>query len=198
MSPQPAKIFDPVSKTLHWLAAFGVLAALALGGVMSDFGGSPEVRRALYTSHKTLGVLILLLAVFRLYWRHKSPAPPLPTATMPRWQILAARAVHIALHLLMLAVPLAGWAMVSAGPHGIELFGLIPFPNMPLLASLENAGEVRHAFKETHEGLAGFMALLVALHIAAALKHHFISRDDILIRMSPVCMGPFLNKLRNF
>jgi len=191
-----AQTFDPVAKTMHWLVAFAVLFMLVLGGVMVDAGDfSPELRRALFTTHKTIGILIFFATLFRLYWRRKNPPPPLPLHLMPRWQIIAARFVHKALYVLTLVIPLAGWVLVSTGPYGIALFGVIPFPILPL-AELEQADTLREIMSETHETLASFLAVLIVLHIGGTFMHHFVDRDDVLMRIAPEWSHKILNRIR--
>ncbi|HAX91397.1 MAG TPA: cytochrome B [Rhodospirillaceae bacterium] len=188
--------YNPTAKTVHWLTAFAILGMLITGSVMGSDTWSPEVRSALYTSHKTTGILILLLTLFRLYWRYHTPSPPLPIDRMPVWQVWAARLVHAALYGLLIAIPLSGWALVSTGSHGIQLFGVIPFPSLPFLSGVENVEGLHHALEESHEIMAGVIAALTAIHIGAALKHHFIDRDDILTRISPVSLNRWLDRLR--
>lgn len=187
--------FDPLSKTFHWLSAIIMIGLLVVGDVMSADIWEMDVRRSLYTGHKTFGVLLFFLTLFRLYWHYRNPPPRFP-ASMPRWQKRIAGSVHGLLYVLALLVPLSGWAMSSAGTHGIQLFGAIPFPTMSFLSALENAGDLRHLFKEIHETLAGIVSLLILIHIGAALMHHFVEKDDVLTRMSPACMTRFLNKIR--
>ncbi|MFA6279755.1 MAG: cytochrome b [Bdellovibrionales bacterium] len=189
-------IYDPVAKTLHWGTVLAIGFMLVLGGVMGEDFWPPDVRRALFTTHKTIGILILLATFFRLYWLYRHHAPPLPVASMPRWQVWAARLTHRGLYALLIVIPLSGWALVSMSGHGIQLFGLWPVPNLPLLDLVAKDGFFYTLIEESHESLAGLLVLLVGIHTGAALLHHFFERDDILLRMSPVCLGGWLNRLR--
>lgn len=129
--------------------------------------------------HKSIGITIFALAVLRLVWRWLNPVPPMPQ-TSPRWQHLAARMSHIALYALLLVMPLFGWLMSSARNFPVSWFGIATLPD--LIGPSEQAYDFFH---EGHEFLAKVLFVLALLHIAAALKHHFIDRDEVLLRMLP-------------
>ena len=140
-------------------------------------------RFKIYQWHKSFGIVVLVLSVFRLIWRltHKSPALPVG---MQAWERAAAKFTHIGFYVLMLGVPLMGWAMVSAStlPVENEIFYLIPLPDMPGVSASKTA-EARLKF--FHEIGAKLILVLFILHVGAALKHHFVEKDDTLIRMWP-------------
>ena len=162
---------------LHWLLALMILGAFGFGLYMTGLPFSPA-RLKLYNWHKWAGVTILALTVLRLLWRltHRPPAPP----AMPAWQQQAYKATHGLMYALFFAVPLVGWAYSSAAGFPIVWFGLLPLPDfVPVDKALAEA------IKPWHERLAWTLIALVALHIAAALKHHFIDRDGLLSRMRP-------------
>ena len=162
---------------LHWLLALMILGAFGFGLYMTGLPFSPA-RLKLYNWHKWAGVTILALTVLRLLWRlsHRPPAPP----AMPAWQQQAYRATHGLMYALFFAVPLVGWAYSSAAGFPIVWFGVLPLPDfVPVDKALAEA------IKPWHERLAWTLIALVALHIAAALKHHFIDRDGLLSRMRP-------------
>ncbi len=186
--------YTRTAKILHWLIALAILFMLALGW---SFGFLPkgETKFALLQLHKSIGITILALSVFRLVWRLLHRAPPLPAA-MPRWEQMAAHIGHFLLYVAMIGMPLSGWVVVSSGGHNIPtiLYGLITLPNLPVAA--DNKQAVNNLAFNAHSWGAYIMAALVAGHAAAALKHHFISRDDILLRMAPKACGNFLNCLR--
>lgn len=162
--------------TLHWLIAALILCALALGLYMHELPFSP-LRLKLYSYHKWLGVTIAALVAVRLVWRFGHPPPPLPDS-VPRPQQLAASAVHLALYLLMVAIPLSGWVMSSAKGFQTVWFGVLPLPD--LVAKDKVLGE---QLAQLHEALNYALIALLCGHIGAALKHHLIDRDDILLRM---------------
>ena len=134
--------------------------------------------RSLYNWHKWAGITILLLSALRLLWRlsHRPPAD-LP---MPRWQQQAAHFTHGALYTLFFAVPLAGWAYSSAAGFPVVLYGVLPLPDW-----VAPERDLAQALKQLHHALAYTLAGAIALHVAAALKHHFIDRDTLLQRMRP-------------
>ncbi|HPP46504.1 MAG TPA: cytochrome b [Accumulibacter sp.] len=163
---------------LHWLMALLLAALFVVGLYMVDLPLSPQ-KLKIYSWHKWAGVTAFLLVLLRLAWRIGHPAPTLP-ASMPRWQKSAAHGLHHLLYLLMIAIPLSGWLMSSAKGFQTVYFGVLPLPD--LLAKNKDLGKT---LEEVHEILANGLALLVLAHIAAALKHHFLDRDDVLSRMLP-------------
>jgi cytochrome b561 len=167
---------------LHWLIALLVLGLFPLGIYMSDLPFSPS-RLKLYSYHKWMGVTVFLLALARLLWRLKHPAPPAP-ALLPAWQRIAATATHHLLYLLLLAVPLSGWLMSSAKGFQTVYLGIIPLPD--LLTKDKALGD---ALQLLHQMLAFTLGALVITHLTAALKHYFVDRDEVLGRMIP-----FLNR----
>lgn len=161
----------------HWLLALMIAIAFSVGLYMSDLPLSPT-RLKLFNYHKWAGITILALSALRLLWRLTHRPPPDPP--MPRWQALAAHGAHGALYLLFFAVPLMGWAYSSAAGFPVVLYGVLPLPDFvtPDRATAE-------IFKERHGQLAFALAAVVVLHVAAALKHQFIDRDGLLLRMKP-------------
>lgn len=188
--------YTAIAKTLHWLIAAAILGMLVLGWVMGDLpnGGN---KFAAFQWHKSIGITILLLSLARLAWRLTHTAPPLPSG-MPAWEKFAAHATHILFYALMIGMPLAGWAIVSTSSLTIPtmLYGVIPWPHLPLLPELANKKEIHEAAEQLHGLGAYLLAALIVLHIGAALKHHFINRDDILARMAPAALSGILNRLR--
>ena len=162
---------------LHWLLALALLTSFSVGLYMADLPVSPQ-RLKLYNWHKWAGITILLLSVVRLAWRltHRPPED-LPA---PAWQQRAAHLTHGAMYVLFFAVPLVGWAYSSAAGFPIVWFGVLALPDFvgPDKALAE-------AIKPWHGALAWALALLAAVHVAAAIKHHFVDRDGLLRRMSP-------------
>lgn len=164
--------------SLHWIIALLIFTAFPLGVYMHDLPFSPDKLR-LYSWHKWIGVTIFLLALLRIFWRSTHRPPPLP-ATMKSWERFAAEAVHYALYLLIIAIPLSGWLMSSAKGVQTVWFGVLPLPD--LLAKDKALGD---ALKLLHVILNFTMLGLVIAHIGAALKHQFIEHDEILARMLP-------------
>lgn len=171
---------------LHWLIAGAIIAMLVLGFVMVRLTPGTTLQFDAYQLHKSVGLTILGLSLVRLGWRLANPVPPLP-ANLGRWQRGLARLVHAGFYLLMLALPLSGWMIVSASVWNIPtvLYGVIEVPHLPVLGTLEHKKPVETALKSVHELLAWAAVLLLFLHVAGALKHHFILKDDTLLRMLP-------------
>lgn len=163
---------------LHWLIALAIIGSFALGFYMADLPISPQ-KLKFYSWHKWAGVTIFLFVVLRLGWRLAHRPPELP-AGMPAWQRSVAAATHVLLYLLMVAVPLSGWLMSSAKGFQTVWFGVLPLPD--LLAKNEELGNLLQAL---HRLLNYSMAAIVFAHLGTALKHHFVDRDDVLVRMLP-------------
>ena len=162
---------------LHWLLALALLGSFSVGLYMADLPVSPQ-RLRLYNYHKWAGICILTLSLLRLVWRltHRPP----PSLPMPAWQENAAHLTHRALYLLFFIVPLVGWAYSSAAGFPVVVFGVLPLPDFV------TPGKSRaEAIKPWHGALAFVLAGLAVLHVAAALKHHFIDHDGLLARMRP-------------
>lgn len=170
--------YTATAMLLHWLMALLIFAAFPLGLYMADLKLSPT-KLQLISYHKWIGIIVLLLAVLRLLWRatHKPPALP---DTLAAWQQRTSTAVHHALYLLLFAVPLSGWLMSSAKGFQTVLFGVLPLPDL-----VSKNKELGHLLGSVHESLNYLLLALVLVHIAAALKHRFVDRDDILDRMLP-------------
>ncbi|CEK11450.1 cytochrome b [Legionella hackeliae] len=163
-----------VSIFFHWLLAVLMIGLLILGLYMVKLPISLE-KLKLYGLHKEYGFLVLGLAILRVSWRWINITPKLP---LPAWEKFAARAVHWIFYGFMFALPITGWLITSAAGLPASFFGLITLPD--LIAPNE---DLRPIFEEIHEWLAYGLIAFIALHVAAALKHHFINKDDILRRM---------------
>lgn len=164
--------------TLHWLVAIGLAGTFALGFYMADLSLSPT-KLKLYSYHKWAGITLLLLVVARLAWRAGHKPPPLPSG-MSALQQWGAHAGHIALYVLMLAIPLTGWLMSSAQGFTVVWFGVVPLPDL-----VARNKELGIALAQAHMVLNYSLLAVVCIHIAAAFKHHFIDRDGLLARMMP-------------
>ncbi len=170
------KRYTTTAIVLHWLMALLILAMLTLGHYMHDLKLSP-LKLQLYSYHKWAGVSLLLLAVLRIVWRLTHKPPEL---VLPCWQQVASSSVHGLLYLLFIAMPLSGWLMSSAKGIQTIWFGLIPLPDM-----VEKNEALGHLLGKVHGSLSSLLLLLIGLHIAAALKHQFIDRDQLLCRILP-------------
>jgi len=172
--------------TLHWLIAVGIIGMLILGKYMHELSDTDATKFDLYQLHKSFGLTILALSVLRLVWRLVNKVPPLPEH-MPTWERYAAHASHVLLYVLIVAIPLSGWALASASPLGIPTiwFGQFEIPHLPGLQGYADQHAVEDQAHEVHELLGNLMIGLLVIHVGAALKHHFWDRDDVLTRMLP-------------
>ena len=173
-------VWPPALRIIHWVMAALVLGALLIGVTMVQVVRDPGERFELTQTHKSIGVAILGLAIVRLCLRIRAAAPvPEPAAPL---LIIAAKAVHIALYVLLLAMPLSGWLMVSTTPVRVptSVFALfdLPYPLAPEFATYRFAHGI-------HVASAISLAALIALHVAATLVHALLWRDHTVRRMWP-------------
>ena len=172
--------FGSATIVLHWTVAVLILGLILIGFVMRRTDIDPALQFSLYQWHKSFGFTALGLAALRSAWWlvERSPAPPPGLGALEH---IAARMAHGVLIVLALAVPLAGWAVASASTLDIPsfYFNAVVIPHLPLAKS-----EASEAFWAFVHAFLGYVTLgLVAIHAAAALYHHFIRRDAVLVRM---------------
>jgi cytochrome b561 len=172
--------YSRVAIILHWTIALLMIGNL-IGGLTHDW--VPKESMALVMGiHKASGITILALSLVRLLWRLGHRPPPL-AATLRRWEVGLAHATHWIFYVLMIALPMTGWLMTSAGSRKWPLswFGLFDIPYLPVAQDKGFADSMGAA----HE-IAGYLMLgLVVMHVAAAIKHHMIDRDNTVERMLP-------------
>jgi cytochrome b561 len=171
-----------IAKLFHWLIALLIIANLPLGYWAEGLSLSPTKVEAFYW-HKSIGLTVLWLAVLRLLWRFTNPTPRLPEG-MPRWERGLAHASHTLLYLLMIAMPLSGWVIHSAANFPLDLYGVIPVPD--LVPKGPNESAIGDAAKLAHYWMFIAICVLLALHVIGALKHHFVNGDTVLRRMLPL------------
>jgi cytochrome b561 len=162
----------------HWLIALLVLIALPLGLTMSKMDFSPLTMQ-LVIWHKSIGVTVLLAALLRLIWRITHRPPSLP-ANMSALERTLTKLGHGLLYVLIFAIPLSGWMMSSAKGYPTVYLGLVELPNL-----LEKNLPLGKFLDQVHAMLNWVLAGTLLLHVLAAVKHHYIDRDDVLIRMLP-------------
>lgn len=170
--------YGAIAKLLHWSIVLLIIGQFVFASLAEDLPDDAG-RLEMLARHKSFGMLILLLALARIAWRLANPTP-LPPPGTPRWQRVAAASTHGILYLLILAQPLVGWAMSSAGGHPVALFDWFGFP-----AIVATNHDLHEGLEEVHELLAGAIIAVAAVHVAAALYHHFLLRDGVLKRMLP-------------
>ncbi|MES2900270.1 MAG: cytochrome b [Pseudomonadota bacterium] len=171
--------YTRTAMAFHWLIALMIIGSFTMGLVMTDIPGITPTKLKYYSWHKWAGVTILALATLRLLWRLAHPAPPYP-ASMPSWQKSAANGLHGLLYVLMFAVPLSGYLYTLSAGIPVVYFGLFQLPVI-----IDANPELKPVLKSVHYWLNMTLAAGVAIHVAAALKHHFIERDGVLKRMLP-------------
>jgi cytochrome b561 len=169
-------VYSLTARILHWLTAVLVLTMIPVGITMVNIDGGP-LQDFLFKLHESFGVLLMTVIVLRLVYRLINAPPPLP-ADIPPLQQFAATFVHLALYTLLIVQPIVGWLGTSAFPAPIHVFGLFDLP--PIWPA-------DRAFSDqvfvVHRAIGYLIALLVCAHVAAALFHHFVRRDDVLLRM---------------
>lgn len=176
---EPRNRYSIVSLIFHWGLALLVLTQVLL--ITANEATEGPASRQFIVMHKEIGLTILVLTLARIGWRIANPPLPMPPGT-PGWQKIAARTTHVLFYVVLIGLPLGGWAASSAAGREITWFGLFNWPLLPLPQSRELAG----SFMDLHGLGAKVMYVLLALHIGAALKHHFIDRDNVLHRMIPI------------
>lgn len=176
--------YGGIAILFHWVMALLIVAMLALGLYMHELPPTEQSTFELYQLHKSIGFVVLALGVLRLVWRLLNPSPKLPGG-MSALEKVGAHLGHIGLYGLIFALPLTGWFMVSASPWGIPtiLFNTLPVPHLPVPAVLGTQEQAEGFFKLLHAYGAYLLIALIVVHVAAALKHHFVARDDTLKRM---------------
>jgi len=170
--------YGAVAKLLHWSIVLLIIAQYVIIEAIEELPDGVE-KFAIITRHKSLGMLVLGLALVRIAWRFSNGRRPAPVS-MPRAQRIAAAAGHGLLYVLILAQPISGWLMSSAANYPVTFFGLFQFP------ALVGADHGAHEFyEELHEALFVALAIIAGIHALAALYHHFLLKDDTLRRMLP-------------
>ena len=178
--------YTRVAIILHWLIAALIAANLVLIWFVDDW--PKDWVRPVIDLHKSFGITVLGLVLLRILWRIGHKPPPLPAA-YPAWERRASAVAHVVLYLLILAIPISGWmhdsAWKDAATHPMKLFGVVPWPRIGWITGIDpERKEMLHdVFGDWHTALGYVLYALVALHLAGALKHQFIDREDELQRM---------------
>ena len=173
-----ADTWGAAAKSFHWIVALLILAQFVIGRVADEMKLSPA-KLDMFVWHKSIGVTILLLVALRLAWRLANP-PPLSHADIPAWETKLAAAGHWILYVLMFAVPLSGWLVSDASRVPFQAYFLLPMPDF-----IDVSRSIQEAASEVHEALTAALFIVVIAHVAAAMRHHFRLRNDILRRMLP-------------
>lgn len=172
----PPAHWSTPARFLHWAVALLVLAQIPLGWAAARWPLSPT-KLDLFVWHKSVGVVVLALMAARIAWQAVDRRPAWP-ADMPSWERTAARAVHGLLYAVLFALPLTGWIVNSAANVPFSVFWLVP---LPALVAPDKA--LADAVSRVHLGLSVILVGLLLIHVGAALRHHYVARDDVLLRM---------------
>lgn len=173
--------YRAIAIALHWLMAIVLILLVVLGLYMVSLPdvGFDTRKIVLILYHKQLGIFALTLAVLRLAWRVGHALPAL-VETLPEWQKVIARFVHLCLYGLMFALPVTGWLMSSAAGFPVSFLGLFELPDL-----ISHNDYLFRAFVQAHKWLSYALIGLTLLHIGAALGHHFLAKDETLQKMLP-------------
>jgi cytochrome b561 len=171
--------YGVVTRSLHWIVVLGIITQYFLAEAEESDGVATAAMSPM-DWHMSLGITLLALAAARVLWRIFDRAPAWP-AQMRGYEKFLATVVHLALYSLLFAVPISGWLLASVEGESPSLFGWV---DLPLLGSA-GSEEREHLIEEVHEVLFNILFGLAILHVLAALKHHFIDRDNVLRRMLP-------------
>jgi cytochrome b561 len=169
-----------LSRALHWSSALFIVALIGVGLYMTGLDNEDPNRLGIYSLHKSVGALVLMLSLLRVLWILRSPAPPAPAALAPK-EVMLSKVVQALLYALIFLVPISGWVMSSSAGYPVGFFGLFELPQ--LVGKDEGLHEIA---QEVHELAAYGIAALVLLHIAGALKHRLKGSGpeaDVLRRM---------------
>jgi cytochrome b561 len=170
------RAWGTLSKSLHWLIVLLIIAQPLLANYADSLSGPAKIGPL--SLHKSLGITILALAVLRCVWRLANPVPSL--STLATWERVLAGFSHFALYGLLFAIPLTGWMMSSARNFPVSWFNLLQLPD--LVQPGRGTYELMH---DLHKTLVYALFVVALLHVAGALKHHFLDKSDILKRMLP-------------
>jgi len=170
--------YGAVAKFLHWSIVILIIAQYVIAEAAEELPDGLD-KFAMITRHKSLGMLVLGLALLRILWKVASKGQPAPVP-MARPQQVAAAAGHGLLYLLLLAQPISGWMMSSAANYPVTFFGLFQFP-----ALVAASHDLHETLEEVHEALFSALAVIAVLHALAAVYHHVWLKDDSLRRMLP-------------
>jgi cytochrome b561 len=173
---------------MHWTIALLLLTNIGLAWWFNTLHGEAKIEPV--QLHKSIGITVLMLSVVRLGWRLAVP-PPALSPTLQPWERWLAHTVHALFYVVMIGMPLTGWAFTSASPlihvFPIVLYHVIPWPTLPVLSTLphDQLKAAHNLFLAGHGLLAKLAYGLIVLHVAGALKHQFINNDDVVTRMIP-------------
>jgi cytochrome b561 len=192
--PKPNGVrYNGVAMTLHWLIAALILTNILIAWYFNTLNGAAKIPPV--QLHKSIGITVLVLSVLRLAWRLVAPPPALPPSVVG-WERMTAGTVYVLFYVVMIGMPLTGWALSSASPlilvYPIKLYGVIPWPAIGYLSHLpHDQMKSAHTTFVTLHGLGAKLAYaLIVLHVLAATRHWLILRDGVAGRMTPFLRAP--------
>ena len=185
--------YNGVAMSLHWIIAALLITNILIAWYFNTLNGAAKIPPV--QLHKSIGITILLLSVLRLAWRFVAPPPVLP-ASLTGWERVAAGTVYVLFYVVMIGMPLTGWALSSSSPliavYPIKLYGVVPWPAIGYLTHLPH--DQMKSAHTTFVGLHGLGAklayALIVLHVLAAGRHWLILRDGVAGRMVPFLRAP--------
>jgi cytochrome b561 len=171
--------FGAMTKTFHWVTALIVIGLVAVGFYMGDMPiGAAKIKT--YNLHKSFGITVLMMTLCRILWNNIDKRPVLDDK-IQFWEKPLLTPMHTLFYVLLIAMPLSGWLMSSTGGGPVAFFGLFTLPD--LMAPDKAVSKI---FRQAHEIIGITLAVMAGLHVAEAVKHHFIDKDPFLRRMLPV------------
>ncbi len=173
-----SQAWGSLSIGLHWLTFILILGLAMVGLIMTDLANGP-LKIQVYALHKSFGLTVLALTIIRLLWRLLSTTPEI-TINTPAWQKWIAKLTHGLLYLLLFAMPISGWLYNSAAGFPLKYFGLFKLPKLSVYDP-----ELKQLAGDAHTTFFYILALLMLMHASAALKHHYLDKDNTLTRMLP-------------
>jgi cytochrome b561 len=198
---EPSYRYTAVAAILHWLTVLAIFVLIGMGWWMTRLGEPQhDLKMALYTFHKSLGLTVLLLTVLRIVWRLTHKAPPLP-AHMPVIQKAAAHLLHFGLYVMLLALPISGWVFNDAVQFPLPFWGIGDLPDLyrwddatktatifgfiPIRGVFADSVQAWQGMQTAHRWLGYLLMAMIVAHVGAALKHTFVDKDNLLLRMVP-------------
>lgn len=167
--------YDTITRVLHWVIACLLIGLISLGWYMMSIENEPN-SGWYFNLHKSFGLIAAMLIFFRLIWRFTHKPAPLPSS-IPHWQAVLSRSIHVLLYFCMLIMPITGFIGALFSRYGVVFFGM-KLPNW-----LNENHVISEQVFEVHAVVAWILVGLIALHILAAIKHLAINRDNVFQRM---------------
>jgi cytochrome b561 len=171
--------YDPVAIALHWIVSISVFFMIGLAWYMIQIPKGTPDRAFFFNLHKSIGVTLAIIVLFRVFWRWNHQPPPLP-AEIPRWQVNGAKLSHALLYTLLVFMPVVGFIASNFSKYGVTYFGL--FKIGPLFAENKVLYDLFQGF---HNVASWVLVAVIVIHVGAALKHLMIDKDGVFFRMIP-------------